>query len=302
MEKETKIKLIIFLIIIVLVLLVFLLFGFSGSNKKNKFNEDERVHSQVNTEFTLEDMMKVKGNDRFQTRPTKYDNGSAVDKAIQDSLIKAEFDKATKRKPQDQQETKPTAQPHPRVPKEKDAPKKVDTVFIEPEKPKPTSRFFNPMDDREETNTIKATIHGEQTAYDGSTIKMRLLEELVTNDNKIIPVGTYIYGIVKFGRERLMITVENVQVNDLIIPVNKTVYDKDGMRGLYVPFSLEQQLKTQATDEALREMRSYGSEDIVDKSVNVATSSARRIFTKDNKVIKIMVKSNYQLYLKNEDK
>ena len=296
MEKETKIKIIIYAILGALFVLVIGAFLVSGKKKKQR-EFDERVHSHYDTEFTLDDMLKMKGEDRtLNYKPKTYQEQKQDDNRLRDSLLLAEINRLREEQQRKSQSRNPYIQT-----KQKEEKKEVkpDTVFLPPPEPEqPKSRFFTPSEDVEETNTIKATIHGEQVAYDGGTIKMRLLEDIIT-DRKTIPRGTYVFGVVRLAKERMIIDVLNIQYRDIIIPINKTVYDRDGMRGLFVPISLGQEVQEEVTSQGLSEVRANNRRNIADKAVGAVASGVRRVFTKDNRVIRVTVKSNYQLYIKN---
>jgi len=83
-------------------------------------------------------------------------------------------------------------------------------------------------------NTIAACIHNDQTIIDGQSVRLRLTEQLQAG-NSLIPVNAIISGIARTQGERLNITVNSLENDGLILPVNLTVYDTDGQRGICIP-------------------------------------------------------------------
>ena len=82
--------------------------------------------------------------------------------------------------------------------------------------------------------TVKAMVFSEQTIVSGSRVGLRLLEN-ITIRGRVIPEGTRLYGIANFGGQRVNITINQVQYEGRIIPMKLTVYDMDGLAGIYVP-------------------------------------------------------------------
>lgn len=94
-------------------------------------------------------------------------------------------------------------------------------------------------------NTIRACIHEDQTVMDGQTVRLRLLEPLQAG-NLVIPQNTLISGTGKVQGERLDIVVSSIEYRGNLLPVELTVYDSDGQKGLSVPSSLEQEAAKEA--------------------------------------------------------
>ena len=64
-----------------------------------------------------------------------------------------------------------------------------------------------------------------------------MLDDIEINET-VVPKGTYIYALMSaFGSQRVKGNVKSILINDNIIKVNLSLYDTDGMEGLYVPSS-----------------------------------------------------------------
>ena len=70
----------------------------------------------------------------------------------------------------------------------------------------------------------------------GSRIRFRLLED-VQAGRYVIPKGTILYGQISGFTLKVNLNVVSVLVDGNILPINLSVFDIDGMQGLYVPAS-----------------------------------------------------------------
>ena len=105
-------------------------------------------------------------------------------------------------------------------------------------KVKVASDYFNTLRENDpEPNLIKAIVDEDVKAVDGSRVRLRLLDDIEINEI-IVPKGTYIYALMSgFGSQRVKGNVKSILVNDELIKVNLSLYDTDGLEGLYVPGS-----------------------------------------------------------------
>lgn len=88
-----------------------------------------------------------------------------------------------------------------------------------------------------EPNLIKAIIDEDVKAVDGSRVRLRLLDDIEIGD-VMMPKGSYIYAIMSgFGSQRVKGSVKSIMLDDEIIKVSLSIYDTDGLEGLYVPGS-----------------------------------------------------------------
>ena len=103
---------------------------------------------------------------------------------------------------------------------------------------RPSSSYFNTLADFEpEPSLIKAIIDEDIKAVDGSRVRLRLLDDVEIND-VFLPKGSYLYATMSgFGQQRVKGSVKSLMVADELVKVNLTIYDTDGMEGLYVPSS-----------------------------------------------------------------
>lgn len=115
-------------------------------------------------------------------------------------------------------------------------------------KQRPSSSYFYTISDGvEQNNLVKAIIDENITAVEGSRVRLRLLDD-VEIDNHTLSRGSYLYATMSgFGSQRVKGQVESILIEDEIVKVSLSLYDTDGLEGLYVP---ESQFRETAKDVA----------------------------------------------------
>ncbi|WP_158563187.1 conjugative transposon protein TraM [Chitinophaga silvatica] len=166
----------------------------------------------------------------------------------------------------------------------------------------PSNRFYS-IDDglfpEEEDNAISAEIPEYQTLVSGSTLKMR-----ITNDvyiaGRLVPKNSYVYGAVAVNGERLQVEINSIRTNNTILSVALAVYDQDGMAGIYVPGAIARDVSKNSADQTIQSMPIMS----MDPSLGVQAASAgietaKSLLSKKVKLIKVTVKAGYQVLLRN---
>lgn len=87
-------------------------------------------------------------------------------------------------------------------------------------------------------NSIDACVYRTTTVTDGDEIPIRLLEPMMAGD-VLIPTNTILTGTSRIDGERMSITIQAVQYEGNVIPIELQVYDLDGGAGISVPASEE---------------------------------------------------------------
>ena len=105
-------------------------------------------------------------------------------------------------------------------------------------KVKTSSDYFNTLAENEpEPRLIKAIIDENIKAVEGSRVRLRLLDD-VEIDGKVVSKGSYLYATMSgFGSQRVKGSIKSLLVEDELVKVNLSLYDTDGLEGLYVPSS-----------------------------------------------------------------
>ena len=105
-------------------------------------------------------------------------------------------------------------------------------------KAKASSDYFHTLDrSSEEPKLIQAIIDEDIKAVDGSRVRLRLLDD-VEIDGSTLRKGTYLYATVSgFSSGRVKGSISSILVGDKLVKVSLSLYDTDGLEGLYVPES-----------------------------------------------------------------
>ena len=118
------------------------------------------------------------------------------------------------------------------------APGENDRASEVVKKTKTSSDYFHTLDrSGQEPKLIKAIIDEDIKAVDGSRVRLRLLDD-VEIDGSTVRKGTYLYATVSgFSSGRVKGSISSILVGDELVKVSLSVYDTDGLEGLYVPES-----------------------------------------------------------------
>ncbi|WP_297976776.1 conjugative transposon protein TraM [uncultured Capnocytophaga sp.] len=146
---------------------------------------------------------------------------------------------------------------------------------------------FNHISKQKENFTIKSVIDENIKGYLGSRIRLRLLEDIFIGKKKVqVKKGTFLYAEISgFSQQRVFLNIVSVMVDNDIYPINLSIYDMDGMKGLYVPSS------------AFREMtRELGANSIqgvnVESGQGFFTSMASNLFRSASEAVTAIIRKN----------
>lgn len=296
MDKATKTKIILFAslgIFVLVVLAVTLMLTGRGDRNREDENVNISLRAQQQSDFTLDDMMNTEGRpeyEKFSDEVYRERSGNMYREdpevvALQEQLrenLRADSLKATAA-----------------VKKKKIPEKKTEKEPERTEPEKTERRFFSGAEPENKGNTIEAIVSGDQKITDGSVIKLVTLQEMQLADGLVLDKGTALFGVVKLAQDRINIKIESVRIGNSIYEMQKTVYDRDGLPGIYVPLNIKAEATKEAADEVVSDVNvsSYGT-DVLSTGVNAVSNAAKSVFRKKNNQVVVTVKSNYKLYLK----
>lgn len=178
--------------------------------------------------------------------------------------------------------------------------------YLHRENPQYQANSFYTVGDSKQNNiprnSIKACIHETQQVSIGSNVALRLLES-IRLENRVIPKGSMLTAMVKINNSRLTLTVESVEWESSIFPVELIAYDMDGQPGLYLPSSME----LNALNEIAAQMgNSTGTNIMVSRSAGqqLAGDLSKGLvqgvsgyFSKKMKQLKVTLKAGHELLL-----
>lgn len=145
---------------------------------------------------------------------------------------------------------------------------------------------FNAIYKETENSFIKAVIDENNKGFLGSRIRFRLLEDIFVGQRKISK-GSILYGQISgFSMQRVELNIISVFSKGEILPVNLSIYDLDGMKGLYVPQSIFRDM-----------VREMGSNSVQGTQMDMGgsgffTSLGTRLFKSTSKSIANLIKAN----------
>ena len=101
-----------------------------------------------------------------------------------------------------------------------------------------SSDYFHTVSENDpQPDIIKAVIDENVKAVDGSRVRLRLLDDIQIG-SLTMPKGSYLYAEMNgFSGQRVKGTVKSLLLYDEIVRVSLSLYDTDGLEGLYVPKS-----------------------------------------------------------------
>lgn len=117
--------------------------------------------------------------------------------------------------------------------------------------------------------TVRACIARTQVVRAGSTVQLRLLEDVRIGE-AVIPRNTPLYGTASLDGDRLQIVVSSVEYGGRIFAVEAVAYDTDGQPGLNVPDSRER--------TALKEALASAGQ-TAGTSVNITRSAGQQVLS-----------------------
>lgn len=291
--------------IIGIIVLIMLYFIYLTLPQKEQNNGDEvKLRSEIKSGYTVDEMIKEvkKDNKRYQYKEQQPDSSNEEDlKRIQELIRQNEniFQEPILKQKKENEVL-------PKV-KKKTQPVKDTVNNITKE---PVRRTFNSIRlvKEAETNAIKAFVHSTQTVMVGSTLKMQLTENCLTDDGQRIGKGTLVYGeVTAIDGERVIVKISSININNNILPFKKNVYSRDAIEGIYVPGNPKSDVAKDAGAAATSGANTNisGGFDIgtqlVAGAANSVINATKSATSKNIRKVKVTIKTNYQILLM-EDK
>lgn len=149
-------------------------------------------------------------------------------------------------------------------------------------------------------NAVEAAVHETQTVVNGSIVKIRLVHDVFIN-GVLIPRNSFVFGTASLKGERLEIKISTIKYLNSIFPVELSVYDIDGIKGIYIPGTINRDVAKASAD---RSMQSIGIAGVSDswgaQAAGMGVEAAKTLLSKKVKLIKVAVKAGYKVLLYDE--
>lgn len=149
-------------------------------------------------------------------------------------------------------------------------------------------------------NAIEAVVHETRTIVNGSVIKLRLLTDIFLS-GQLIPKGNFIYGTASLSGERLLIEISSIRYNQSIFPVTLSVYDVDGMDGLFIPGAITRELSKESSGRLMQGIALNSlNPSVATQAASAGIEAAKSLLTKKVKMVRVTVKAGYKIFLKTD--
>jgi conjugative transposon TraM protein len=149
-------------------------------------------------------------------------------------------------------------------------------------------------------NAVEAVIHETQSVVNGSVVKLRLTTDVYINGS-LIPRNSFVFGTASLKGERLEIKINAVKFKNSIFPVELSVYDMDGIDGIYIPGAISRDVAKTSVDRSLQNLGIEGLNDSWGvQAAGMGVEAAKTLLSKKAKLIKVVVKAGYQVLLYDE--
>ncbi|KQO24966.1 conjugal transfer protein TraM [Flavobacterium sp. Leaf82] len=149
-------------------------------------------------------------------------------------------------------------------------------------------------------NAVQAVIHENQTIVNGATVKFRLMNDIFINGIKV-PKDNFLFGTASLKGERLTINITSIRYNNSLFPVDLSVYDMDGLVGIYIPGAINRDVAKASAD---RSMQTLGVASLDDswgaQAAGAGIEAAKSLLSKKVKLVKVVVKAGYKVLLHDE--
>lgn len=156
-----------------------------------------------------------------------------------------------------------------------------------------SSSYFNTIADEDaEPNLIKAIIDEDIKAVDGSRVRLRLLDDVEIGET-LVRKGSYIYAIMSgFGSQRVKGTIKSLLVDDELIKVNLSLYDTDGLEGLYIPQSSFRETTQDVASSALGSSMSMNNGNTGNSFSQWGMQAVQQAYSKTSNAISKAIRKN----------
>lgn len=209
---------------------------------QSKYSDEELRKLDAEAAERTAEMERQKGMQKTDTDKTESEALAELNKALAQARLKAQQEIGLTDTGQQADETNPANRnisgsvnindkSRNAISEEAEATEVVKKVKV-------SSDYFNTLAENEkEPNLIKAIIDEDVKATDGSRIRLRLLDDVEIGE-LVVPKGSYLYATMSgFGSQRVKGNIKSMLIDDELVKINLSIYDTDGMEGLYVPSS-----------------------------------------------------------------
>src|SRR5690606_30452604 len=125
----------------------------------------------------------------------------------------------------------------------------------------------------------------------GARLRIRLLDDILIG-NALVREGTYLYALISgYDAQRVKLTISSVMLGNQIYPIELSIYDVDGMEGLYVPASAFREFSKELGSNTTGGMN-ISLQQNSDEMSQLYMSALQRMFTSTSQAVSKSIKKN----------
>lgn len=148
-------------------------------------------------------------------------------------------------------------------------------------------------------STIQAEVQETQTLQNGSTIKLRLLQDIFVAGHRI-PANDFIFGTCTVNSERLHVQLTSAVCDNEIYPISLKVYDIDGLEGIFVPGAITRDVTKEGISQGIGSMGITSLDPSLGAQAAAAgIETAKSLLSKKIKAVVVTVKAGHRVLLEN---
>ncbi len=170
--------------------------------------------------------------------------------------------------------------------------KETENAVYRVQKSEGAATLFNTVTREKKGKFIEAIIDQDiKSGTLGARLRIRLLDDILIG-NAMVRRGTYLYALISgYEAQRVKLTISSVMINDRIFPIKLSIYDVDGMEGLYVPASAFREFSKELGGNTTGGM-SLSMQQNSDALSQLYMSALQRMFTSTSQAVSKSIKKN----------
>lgn len=168
----------------------------------------------------------------------------------------------------------------------------TENVVYRVQKSEGAATLFNTVTREKKGKFIEAIIDQDiKSGTLGARLRIRLLDDILIG-NAMVRRGTYLYALISgYEAQRVKLTISSVMINDQIFPIKLSIYDVDGMEGLYVPASAFREFSKELGGNTTGGMNLTMQQNS-DALSQLYMSALQRMFTSTSQAVSKSIKKN----------
>lgn len=163
---------------------------------------------------------------------------------------------------------------------------------------KKSKRFLDEDTTLLNNQSFSACIPNAQVLEEGSMVKLQLNQAISVGAQQL-PTGTFIYGLASLNNERLIVRIPSVRIANQIYTVALSIYDLDGIEGIYVPGSIKRDVIKSTAEQSLGSVNVLSLDPSIKTQAAIAgIGAAKNLLGKKVRTVRVRIAAGYKILLK----